>query len=251
MLLAANWKMNVPPAEARRFLEGFLGRVPAAPGRRIAFFPPAVSLEAVAGAVQGRPDILVGVQDIHWEPKGAFTGATSAPLAAAAGAQLALIGHSERRHVFGERAEETRLKVVAALDGGLMPCLCVGETLEQREAGETEAVVLRQLRAALGGSDPGGLRHLVLAYEPVWAIGTGRTATPEDAAAVHKVLAAELAGLGAGRAPVLYGGSVKPENTRALLERPEIGGLLVGGASLDPEIWAAVIEEADRAARDA
>src|SRR5512139_2995936 len=147
-IFAANWKMNLAPADARGFAERFLAQVPVREGRTLAFFPPAVSLEATVGAMGGRPDVLVGAQDVHWEPKGAFTGATSVALAAGAGARAALVGHSERRHVFGETDEDTRRKVAALLRGGLTPFLCVGEQLEQRDAGQTEAVVLRQLRAA-------------------------------------------------------------------------------------------------------
>ena len=241
MIFAANWKMNLGPVEARRFAERFLGPLPPVAGRRLAFFPSAVSLEATAGAMRGREDVLVGAQDVYWEPKGAFTGATSVALAAAAGATAALVGHSERRHVFGETDADTRRKVAALLGGGLVPMLCVGEKLEQREAGETEAVVLRQLRAACDGLAPGDLERLMIAYEPVWAIGTGRTATAEDAAVVHRALSGALAALGAGSVPILYGGSVNAGNVAELMARPEIHGVLVGGASLDPEGWAEVV----------
>lgn len=246
MLLAANWKMQVTPAEARAYAAAFLARVAPRPGRTLAFFPPAVSLEAAAGAFAMRGDITVGAQDVHWEPKGAFTGATSVPLAAAAGARAALVGHSERRHVFGESDEDTRRKVVALLGAGLTPYLCVGEKLAEREAGETGAVVLRQLRAALDGLSPEQVARLVVAYEPVWAIGTGRNATPEDAATVHRTLRQALTASGGARVPILYGGSVNAGNIEALLSRPEIEGVLVGGASLDPAGWADVVGLADR-----
>jgi triosephosphate isomerase len=241
MLFAANWKMNVTPSEARAFAQRFLPKAPALEGRTLAFFPSAVSLAAAAAGFRGREDIRTGAQDVHWESKGAFTGATSVGLAAAAGATCALVGHSERRHVFGETDEETNLKVRALLNGGLTPFLCVGETLGQREAGETEAVVLRQLRAACQGIPTGGLSQLVVAYEPVWAIGTGRNATPDDAAQVHRSIRRALDVLGAGRVPILYGGSVNAGNVEALLARPEIEGVLVGGASLDPDGWAQIV----------
>lgn len=241
MIFAANWKMNVAPAEARRYAERFLAMVPVREGRTLAFFPPAVSLEAAAGALGGRPDLLVGAQDVHWEPKGAFTGATSVALAAAAGARAALVGHSERRHVFGETDDDTRRKVAALLQGGLTPFLCVGEKLEQRDAGETEAVVLRQLHAACEGLAAVAVGKLVVAYEPVWAIGTGRNATPEDAAVVHRAIRNALAVLGAAGVPVLYGGSVNAGNVASLMARPEIQGVLVGGASLEAEGWAEVV----------
>jgi len=239
MLFAANWKMHTTPGEARTFLERFLAIDVPRPDRSVLFFPSAVAIEAVATALADHDHLGVGAQDVYWEPKGAFTGAISVALARGAGAGAALIGHSERRHVFGETDAETRLKLRAVLDGGLLAMLCVGETLEQREADQTEAVVRRQLRAALEGVDPHA--DLVIAYEPVWAIGTGRNATPEDANAVHAAIRGILADLGLPQATrILYGGSVKPENAEALVGQPEVDGVLVGGASLDPESWAAI-----------
>lgn len=239
VLFAANWKMQVGPGEARLYLERFLALDQPREGRTLAFFPPAVSLEAVATAIASHDHITAGAQDVHWEPKGAFTGAVSVPLVRSAGAAAALIGHSERRHVFGETDAETAKKVVAVLGGGLQALLCVGETLAQREAGETEAVCARQLTAALAGVDPHA--DLVIAYEPVWAIGTGKNATPEDANAVHAAIRLVLAGIGLpATTRVLYGGSVNAGNAAALLAQPEVDGVLVGGASLDPEGWAAI-----------
>ncbi len=237
VLFAANWKMQVAPGEARLYLERFLSLDAARAGRTLAFFPPAVSLEAVADAVRGHDHIMAGAQDVHWEPKGAFTGAVSVPLVRSAGAGVVLIGHSERRHVFGETDADTAKKVAAVLGGGLQAMLCVGETLAQREAGETEAVCARQLQAALAGV--AATADLVIAYEPVWAIGTGKNATPEDANTVHAAIRNVLAGLGIPPATrVLYGGSVNAGNAVALLAQPEIDGVLVGGASLDPDGWA-------------
>jgi len=242
LLFAANWKMQVDPLEARRYAERFLGASRPVAGRSLWFFPPAVSLAAAAEAFRARADIQVGAQDVHWEPKGAFTGATSVPLAKGAGAAGALIGHSERRHVFGETDEETGRKVRAVLAAGMRAFLCVGEKLEEREAGRTEAVVLRQLAAGLEGVATADLSRLVVAYEPVWAIGTGRNATPEDAARVHVALRAALGARGAPReVPVLYGGSVNAGNSLALLAQREIDGVLVGGASLDPDGWAEIV----------
>lgn len=169
LLFAANWKMHLAPGEARTYLDRFLTVDVPRDRRTAAFFPPAVSLEAVANRLHAHPHYLVGVQDLHWEAKGAFTGATSVHLARGAGASATLVGHSERRYVFGETDIETNRKVRAALNGGLLVILCVGEKLAEREAGQTAAVVTRQLRAGLAGVTPGA--ELVVAYEPVWAIG--------------------------------------------------------------------------------
>ena len=248
LVLAANWKMQVTPAEARDYAAGFLDRVRPRPGRELWFFPPMVSLESTARAFVDRADIRVGAQDVYWEPKGAFTGATSVPLVAATGAAGALVGHSERRHVFGETDAETARKVRALIDGGLVPLLCVGEKLSERESGSTEAVVTRQLETGLGGLTPAELTRVLLAYEPVWAIGTGRVATPADAAAVHRVLRSRLVGMGATHRPrILYGGSVSQQNAGGLVAESEVDGLLVGGASLTPDGWAAVVAAADTA----
>jgi triosephosphate isomerase len=247
LIFAANWKMHLGPSEARAFLDRFLGAYEPVQGREVWFFAPAVSVATVATAVTAVPAVRVGIQNIHWEPKGAFTGETSVAMAADAGASAALIGHSERRHVFGETDDETARKVRAVLAGGLTPVLCVGETLDERERGETVRVVRRQLDV-LTGLDASALAEIAIAYEPVWAIGTGRNATPRDAADVHAAIRRHLADLGApaDRVPVLYGGSVKPENARDLVAEPEIDGLLVGGASLDPASWLAIV----RAGRD-
>jgi triosephosphate isomerase len=247
LILAANWKMHLGPDEARAFARRFLPLVDPEPRSLLAFFPSAVSLEAAAGAFGARADVRVGSQDVYWEPKGAFTGATSVPLAKAAGATCALVGHSERRHVFGESEQDTAKKVRTLLDAGLAPFLCVGELLAQREKGETEAVVTRQLQAACGGLSPVQLQQMVIAYEPVWAIGTGRNATPEDAAQVHRTIRTFLEAMGGADVPILYGGSVNKGNVQSLVARPEIRGVLVGGASLDPEGWAEVVQLARQA----
>jgi triosephosphate isomerase len=242
LLFAANWKMHLAPPDARQYLETFLPAYAPRPERAVWFFPPAVSLEAVAGAVRGRADLLAGVQDVHWEPKGPFTGAVSAPLAAQAGAGAALVGHSERRHVFGETDADTARKVAAVIAAGLVPVLCVGELLAERDAGATLAVVTRQLAAALDGLAADVLDRVVVAYEPVWAIGTGRNATPADAGAVHGAVRAWLRARGARSPRVLYGGSVNLTNIAALLAEPELDGVLVGGASLDAAGWARLVQ---------
>jgi len=241
LVFAANWKMHLGPPEARAYLREFLDGYQAKADREVWFFPAAVSLEAVAQAIAGHPGLRAGAQDIHWEPKGAFTGALSAPMAHQAGARATLVGHSERRHVFGETDDETGRKVRAALAAELTPVLCVGETLTQREAGSTLDVVVRQLAAGLGGLDATQLGTVVVAYEPVWAIGTGRNATPADAAAVHGEIRRWLEGRGAPVATVLYGGSVKADNAADLLAQRELDGVLVGGASLDPQGWGQLV----------
>jgi triosephosphate isomerase (TIM) len=244
LLFAANWKMHLGPADAAAYFDVFLPAYAHHADRDVWFFPPAVSLTTVAARVRERQDLLAGAQDVHWEPKGAFTGALSAPLAAQAGARAALIGHSERRHVFGETDEETARKLRAVQASGLIPVLCVGETLAEREGGATLQVVQRQLDAALAGLDRATLDGVVVAYEPVWAIGTGRNATPQDAAAVHRDIRAWLGSHGAGKTRILYGGSVNLKNIAALLAEHELDGVLVGGASLDPAVWSQLVSVA-------
>jgi triosephosphate isomerase len=244
-IFAANWKMHLGPTAARDFLRSFLAAVPEQDDRELWFFPSAVALEAVARDTEARADVSVGAQNVHWEPKGAYTGETSVAMAREAGAVGALVGHSERRHVFGETDEETSRKVRTLLNAGLTPMLCVGETIDQREADETLAVVRRQL-SALAGLEVDALTRVLVAYEPVWAIGTGRTATPTDAAEVHRDIRAWIAGRGvpAGSVRVLYGGSVKPANIADLMAEPEIDGVLVGGASLAPDAWSGMVQVA-------
>ena len=243
LVFAANWKMHHGPSAARALTQAVLAGTPPRPDRLLLFFPPAVSLTAVVDAAQGRDDAAVGAQNIHWEPKGAFTGELSAPLARDAGATWTLVGHSERRHKFGETDDETGLKVRAALAAGLHPVLCVGETLEQRQNDATENVVRRQLEAGVGGLDPASLRQVAIAYEPVWAIGTGVNATPADAGAMHRMIREWLArrSVTGIRYSILYGGSVSPENAASLLAERDVDGVLVGGASLTAEGWLRVV----------
>ena len=243
-LFAANWKMHHGPAAGRALVRAVLARCRTLEGRDLLFFPPAPSLAAVVEEARGRRDVAVGVQNIHWEAKGAFTGEVSAGIAAEAGATWALVGHSERRHKFGETDEQSGKKVRAAFSAGLSPMLCVGELIEERRAGRTEEVVLRQLEAGLGGLDAAATARVVIAYEPVWAIGTGVNATPADAAAVHRTIRAWLRSRtpAAARATVLYGGSVSPDNAAGLLAQEEIDGFLVGGASLEAESWLRILE---------
>jgi triosephosphate isomerase len=244
-VIAGNWKMHKGPTETRSFFESFAPH--AAPDDvTILFFPPAASLSAAADCLAGRPGMGLGVQNIHWEEKGAFTGETSATMAADAGATHVLVGHSERRHVFGETNEDTARKIQRALDTGLVPVLCVGETLAERREGRLEEVILSQLEAGVAPVASSAEAPLLVAYEPVWAIGTGETATPGDASHAHGLLVARLAELlgplRGGEVPVLYGGSVKPDNAAELLSAPGVNGVLVGGASLDPESFARIVE---------
>ncbi len=242
-VFAGNWKMNLGPTAATEFIRTFLSLRAARADGTVLLFPSALSLSAVRAALVGRDDVRVGVQNIHAEEKGAFTGENSAVIAADAGAAFVLVGHSERRHVFGETDAETARKCAKAVEHGLVPVLCVGETIEQRERGETEQVVLHQLRAGLSALSKESIRDSIIAYEPVWAIGTGRTATPEDAAVVHRVIRAalvELVGRQATEIPILYGGSVTSANVTALLGADQVDGVLVGGASLDAKGWATI-----------
>ncbi|MBX6362350.1 MAG: triose-phosphate isomerase [Gemmatimonadetes bacterium] len=240
-VIAGNWKMHKGPVATREFFHAFRDAYPPHEDRTIVFFLPAISLTAGIEGLGDRADIDVGVQNIHWEPQGAFTGEISARMAWEAGARYTLVGHSERRHLFGETDEQCALKVRAALDAGLTPVLCVGETLHERRAGRVADVILRQLDAVAGVLPPDRIPRILLAYEPVWAIGTGVNATPEDASEAHGVLRDrlhDLVGDAAAAIPILYGGSVKVDNAAALLRAEGVDGLLVGGASLDPSGFA-------------
>lgn len=240
-VIAGNWKMNKGPAAARELATAFREAHAAAHDRTVLLFPPSISFSTVAEVLAERNDIGLGVQDIHWEADGAFTGEISAAMAREAGARFVLAGHSERRHVFGESDEVVGKKAAAALEAGLTPIVCVGEQLEERRADRLEEVILRQLDAALAAV--GERSGIIVAYEPVWAIGTGVVATPEDASQAHAILRDRLEehfGDAAADIPVLYGGSVKPDNAGALLSAPGVDGLLVGGASLDATGFAAI-----------
>lgn len=249
-VIAGNWKMHHGPAEARVFLDRFPAEA-AGDGVQLLLFLPALSLTTAWERLRATDAIGLGVQNVHWEAAGAFTGETSAEMARGAGAAFALVGHSERRHLFGETDKEAARKVAAVNRAGMTAVLCVGETLEERAAGRLEEVVGRQLEpvfSTLGGNPAGGSSPsalpLMIAYEPVWAIGTGKTATPDDAGAAHAFIRAKLSGaFGAscsGFIPILYGGSVKGENARELLSVPDVDGVLVGGASLDPGSFAKI-----------
>jgi triosephosphate isomerase len=242
--LYGNWKMNMTRSETEAFMKAFAAAFAASPdlaaanGKTLeaAVFPPFTSLAAAKDAAEANKDAapFLGAQNVYFEPKGAFTGEISIPMLKDAGCTRVILGHSERRHIFGESDESIAKKVKAVLEAGLVPVLCYGETLEEREAGRTTEVVSRQLRTALSGLSPSELEKIVYAYEPVWAIGTGRSATPDEAQEVCAGSKALIAGL-AGKpvsVVVLYGGSVNAENAKELLSMDAIDGALVGGASL-------------------
>ena len=235
--------MNHGPTQARAFVAAFTARWTPHNDRTVILFPPALSVTSVVHALASRTDLGVGVQNIWTENKGAFTGENSAPMARDAGARYALVGHSERRHVFAETDEQTASKCAAAARAGLTPILCVGELLAEREAGKTLEVVKRQLATGLDSLDEDTIAAMAIAYEPVWAIGTGKTATPEDASEVHAEIRNLLEARTGGRAasvPILYGGSVNAGNAKSLLAASGVDGLLVGGASLEVDSWLAI-----------
>ena len=236
-VVAGNWKMNHGPVAAARYFSSFSPAVDRG-AVRIVFFTPDLALAAAIGAARGAAEF--GVQNIHWEAAAALTGETSAEIAREAGATMALIGHSERRHRFGESDADVDRKTRAAVRAGLMPVVCVGELPGERRAGRLEEVLRRQVGAFAGAL--AGAPEFMVAYEPVWAIGTGETATPEDASEAHGIVRSALGER--GRAPVLYGGSVNPGNAAALISAPDVDGVLVGGASLDPKVFARIAEEA-------
>ncbi len=239
LLVAGNWKMNKVPNEAREFARQLLTRVSASATVEVAVFPPFTSIPAVAEVLQGT-HISYGAQNMHWESKGAFTGEVSPVFLKELGCTYCIIGHSERRHFFGEGDEACNLKVRAAQAYGLKAVLCCGETLQERQGGETFSVVKRQLEKGLKGIPQPDFE---IAYEPVWAIGTGQNATPEQAQEVHSWIRHWLDDnypAGAKAVRIIYGGSVKPENASTLLQEPDIDGVLVGGASLDLEDFLAI-----------
>lgn len=245
-LLAANWKMNTTRREAKALVEDVMAKIKNAGEREILICPPAILVDTVKAAVgNGNSRVSVGVQNMHFADSGAFTGEISAAMVVDAGAKYAIIGHSERRAIFGESDEWCAKKVIQADANNIIPVLCVGESLEQREKGITENIVTGQLDGSLHGFSLDSGSRLVIAYEPVWAIGTGRTATPEDAEAVCKRIREHLAQKYGERISsairVLYGGSVTADNVDALMAKPNIDGALVGGASLKAESFARIV----------
>ena len=246
-LIAANWKMYKNPADTLAFLYRFLPLVRQHAAGEIVLFPPMTSLST---AVEASSDsrVSIGAQTMHWLDEGAYTGETSPPMLTAIGCTHVLIGHSERRQYFNETDETVHLKLKAALAHGLIPIVCVGEHLAEREAGHTTKVLKRQVSVALNGLDATAAAPLVIAYEPVWAIGTGRTATPELVQEAHAIIRAQIArSLSDDRAEstrILYGGSVKPGKAAILCCLDGVDGALVGGASLDPVSFAEILQNA-------
>ena len=233
--IAGNWKMFKTVADAVKYVKEFRGLVKDIADVEIVLAPPATALHAAAEAARNS-NVAIAGQDLHWEREGAFTGALSAGMIREAGAEYVIIGHSERRTLFGETDATVNRKIAAAFAGGLIPIVCIGETLDQRDRQETFDVLDRQIKLGLDGVSGEQLGQLVIAYEPVWAIGTGRNATPEQAGEAHAHIRSRLRQwFGAEAADlchIIYGGSVKPENIRDLIALPDVDGALVGGASL-------------------
>ncbi|MBI4486378.1 MAG: triose-phosphate isomerase [Acidobacteria bacterium] len=243
-LIAGNWKMFKTVQEAVVFAKELRSLVKDVTDVEIVVAPPFTALHAVAEATRNS-NISVSAQDIYWEREGAFTGEVSAAMTKEAGATFAIVGHSERRRLFGETDEMVNRKALAAVAAALTPIVCIGETLEERERGETLAVLDRQIKHGLDGTNAEQVADIVIAYEPVWAIGTGRNATPAQAGEAHahirKRLRQWFGGDAADRCHVIYGGSVKPDNIRELIAEAEVDGALVGGASLDVQSFADIV----------
>jgi triosephosphate isomerase len=246
--IAGNWKMHMTRPQATDLVEGLLTALAKVRAVDVAVCPPFTALETVARLIDAR-NIALGAQNCYWEDKGAYTGEVSPPMLKEAGCRYCIIGHSERRQYFGETNETVRKKALALYKHNLRPILCIGETLDEREAGRTEAVVLTQLRECLNTLPAEKVLTTTIAYEPVWAIGTGKTATPAQAQEVHALIRAELKNLFdknlAEQVRIQYGGSVKPDNVKALMDQPDIDGGLIGGASLEVESFTAIVRGAE------
>ena len=251
-IIAGNWKMYKTPSEAVDFVSRLREAAVDVQGVEIVVAPPFPALVPVKELLDGS-SIGLAAQNMHWKPEGAFTGEVAPPMLAAAGCRYVILGHSERRQYFGENDADVNLKVRAALEHGLVPIVCVGESLEEREAGLTEKVVTSQVERCLAGLPGSAVAGLVIAYEPVWAIGTGRTAGPDDAQEVNgrirELVRALFGAEAAARVRIQYGGSVKPDNVRELMSRPDIDGALVGGASLQVDSFVGIIRACGEAGK--
>jgi triosephosphate isomerase len=247
-IIAANWKMNMTQSEAARFVDSFIRHIGEITDVDVVIIPPFTAIAKVSEALGSAQNVKVGAQNMYWEKSGAFTGEISAALLRDLFVHYVVLGHSERRTLFCETDEMVNRKVRAALEAKLRPIVCVGETLEQRDKGDVEKVLSAQLRGSLDGLTPKDLQDCVIAYEPVWAIGTGRNATPQQAEEAHAFIRRTLGEMSdkaiAERVRIQYGGSVKPENARELMSQPDIDGALVGGASLDPRSFAQIVKAA-------
>jgi triosephosphate isomerase len=243
-LIAGNWKMYKTAAETAAYVQSLKATLPAQPSVDVTIAPAFTALESAVKAAAGSP-IKIAAQNVYWEKEGAFTGEISTSMLTSLGVTQVIIGHSERRQYFGETNDTVNQRLKAALAGGLQPIVCIGETLDQREARQTFQVLERQLTEGLSGLTPELTQPIVLAYEPVWAIGTGKTATPEIAQEAHHFIRRQLEKLFnktvANSLLILYGGSVKPENAAVLMAQEDIDGALVGGASLKPEVFIEII----------
>jgi triosephosphate isomerase (TIM) len=244
-VMAANWKMYKTPDDTRDYLREFLPLVADHDRDEIVICPPYTGVDAAIAAARGS-NVAIGAQNVHWKADGAYTGEISAPMLLSLGVTHVIVGHSERRQYFGETDDTVNLRLKTALESGLTAICCVGEVLEEREAGATDDVLRRQCTRAFHAISAKKAAKLVVAYEPVWAIGTGKTATPEIAAQAHALIRSEAGRIFgddfAGQLRILYGGSVKPENAPALMAQEEIDGALAGGASLDPKSFAAILK---------
>jgi triosephosphate isomerase (TIM) len=245
-VIAGNWKMYKTQAETRAFFAALKPLVADVKDCGIVIAPPFTNIPAAVEAAHGTP-IAISSQDVFWEKEGAFTGEISTGMLVEAGCRYAIVGHSERRQFFGETNETVFKKTKAALTAGLTPIVCIGEMLADREAGRTEAIIEEQFLGSVGALTPEEFSRILIAYEPVWAIGTGRTATPEIAAAVHKFVRkcaqTQFSASHASAVRILYGGSVKPDNIKGLMAQEELDGALVGGASLDPKSFASLVKD--------
>jgi triosephosphate isomerase len=245
-VIAGNWKMYKTQAETRAFFSAFLPLVAGVNDCDIVVAPPFTDIPAAVEATKGSAVAIAG-QNVYWEKEGAFTGEISAGMLVEAGCRYTLVGHSERRQFFGDTDETVLKKTRAALTAGLIPIVCIGEKLADRQAGKTEHVCQTQFLGSVSSLTPEEFSRILVAYEPVWAIGTGHTATPEIASAVHKFVrscaAAKFSATQAAALRILYGGSVKPDNIQGLMAQEELDGVLVGGASLDPKSFASIVKD--------
>jgi len=250
-ILAANWKMNLTHSEAESYLQSFVTEIRDFSDVDVVIIPSFTAIPAALAASERIQTIRIGAQNMHWEKSGAFTGEISATMLRALYVRYVILGHSERRSLFGETDEIINRKVKAALDAGLRPIFCIGESLHERDSNQFKQVLEGQIRKGLEGVPPRDLTEVVLAYEPCWAIGTGRTATPAEAEEAHAFIRSVLALLSdratADRIRIQYGGSVKPDNVESLMREKNIDGLLVGGASLDPRSFAQIIRSTEAA----